>query len=349
MGRTRVSRRFVAAAVLLALLTVFAGCGQGASPNAGTAPASSAPAISAPAEKASAPASINAKIMSSSPGGDFFTIGSAMGKIFAEQIPGFNLTVAPGGAVGNVEGIENGQTELGFSFNSLAYSAAQGEAPFKQPMKKVRFLASLTQSGYHLVVRQDSNITSLADLKGQSLATLAPGNIGELATKLVLQAGNMTYQDLSKVSNGSFDDGANQIRDGQVNAYSIMFITPASIVSQLAATSSIDLVSLDDNTINAVTKSNPGYQAATLPPGMYKGIDHPVNTFVSRVNILVSADMPEEVVYKMTKALAENIQTMNGINASFGKFTAKDLAENPAQLPYHDGALKYYREVGAVN
>lgn len=291
---------------------------------------------------------MNVKIMSSNPGGDFFTIGSALGKIFAEEIPGFNLTVVPGGAVGNVLGIENGQTEMGFSFNSLAYSAVKGEVPFKQPMQKVRFFASLTNSAYQLVVRKDANITSVGGLRGQAMATLPPGNIGELATRQVLGAASLTYKDLAKVNHGGFSDGTNQVRDKQVSALSIVFIIPSGLVAELAATTPIDLVSLDERLVAAMAKLNPGYQPYTLPAGMYRGVDHPVRTFISRVNLLISAGMPADVVYQMTKALTKNIQALGGINVAFARFAASDLADNPTGLPFHEGALRYYREAGAV-
>jgi TRAP transporter TAXI family solute receptor len=115
----------------------------------------------------------------------------------------------------------------------------------------------------------------------------------------------------------------------------------------LASARDMKLIPVDDKTMAALQKENPGYQKLVIKAGTYPKQDKDVPVIGYSTHIIVSCDLPEDTVYKMTKAMAANVPAMAAVVKQITGLTPKDMAADIG-VPLHKGAAKFYKEVGAI-
>ena len=158
----------------------------------------------------------------------------------------------------------------------------------------------------------------------------------------------MTYQSLAKANfQASYTDAVSMMKDGHVQVMTLGTTAPASAVMDLASARDMKLVPVDDKTMAALQKENPGYQKLIIKAGTYPKQDKDVPVIGYSTHIIVSCDLPEDTVYKMTKAMAANVPAMAAVVKPITGLTPKDMAADIG-VPLHKGAAKFYREVGAI-
>jgi hypothetical protein len=191
-------------------------------------------------------------------------------------------------------------------------------------------------------------VRSFADLKGKTLVTQPKGNTSEILTGEVLKINGMSYDSLNKINfQASYTDAVDMMKDGHVQVFTLGTTAPASAIMDLASARDIVMVPVDDRTMAALKKENPGYNKLTIKAGTYPKQDKDVAAIGYTTHIVAACDLPEEVVYKMTKAMATNVGDMAAVVKPITGLTAKDMAVDIG-VPFHKGAAKYYKEVGAM-
>ena len=139
---------------------------------------------------------------------------------------------------------------------------------------------------------------------------------------------------------------ADAIRDGDIDAGFWSVGPPTSSILNLAATRSIRLVGFSEEEIENAREVEPTFAAYELRAGMYDGMDEAVQT-ISIPNVLVvNADMDEELAYQLTKLLFENTDELIAVHPAANDTTV-EFSIDSTPVPFHDGALRYYEEVGA--
>ena len=287
------------------------------------------------------------KLMTGPMGGSWYPLGGAISDSFQKDIPGLTLAVMPGGGVGNVEALQYGKAELGFSNSSSGVDGVYGRPPFKTKMTNMRQLANLYPQYFQMPVLVSSGIKSVADLKGKIIAPGPKGQTGEFAARQVLEIYGLSYKDVAKVHHVSYNDTVALMKDGHCDAWLLCTTIPASSIMDLASTRKIDLLALPDDKVAAMRKLNAGYVRKVIPKGTYQGVDHDVQTVGWYTHLIVSAKLPEDLVYKMTKSLVNNLPRYGGIVKAMKGLQPADLAEDIG-IPLHAGAMKYYKEIGAI-
>lgn len=298
----------------------------------------------------SAPASaqkFDLKLMTGPMGGSWYPLGGAISDAIQKEVPGVTVAVAPGGGVANVEAIEFGKCDIGFSNSSSGVDGVYGRPPFKQKMQKMRQLANLYPQYFQIVVLEGSGIKSVADLKGKAISPGPKGFTGEFAARQTLEIYGLSYKDMSKVHFVGYNDAVALMKDGHCDAWLFCTTIPASSVMDLASARKIRLLNLPDDKIKDVQKLNAGYIRRTIPKGTYQGVDYDVHGFGFFTHLIISAKLPDELVYKMTKTLVKNLPRFADVVKDMKGVTAKDLAMDIG-IPFHSGALKYYKEIGAL-
>jgi TRAP transporter TAXI family solute receptor len=122
---------------------------------------------------------------------------------------------------------------------------------------------------------------------------------------------------------------------------------PASAVMDLASARDIHLVPVDEKTMADLKKQNPGYNKLVIKAGTYPKQDKDVPVIGYSTHIVAACDLPEDVVYKITKAMAENVGDMAAVVKPIAGLTPKDMAVDIG-VPFHKGATRYYKEKGAL-
>ncbi|MGB9699208.1 MAG: TAXI family TRAP transporter solute-binding subunit [Thermodesulfobacteriota bacterium] len=290
---------------------------------------------------------IDLKMMTGPMGGSWYPLGGAIADAVQKEMPGVTIAVAPGGGVANVEAIEFGKCDIAFSNSSSGVDAIYGRPPFKQKIQSMRQLANLYPQYFQMVVLEDSGIKSVADLKGKRISPGPKGNTGEFAAQQVLQVYGLSYKDMSKVHHVGYNDTVALMKDGHCDAWLLTTTIPASSIIDLASARKIRLLPLPEDKIQAMQKLNAGYIRRTVPKGTYPGVDYDVPGIGWFTHLVVSAKLPDDLVYNITKILVKNLDRFGQVVKDMKGVTAKDLAMDIG-IPFHPGALKYYKEVGAI-
>lgn len=288
-------------------------------------------------------------LMTGPQGGVWVPLGGQLKSMWEKAIPGLSITATPGAGIANVRGVDEGKAQIGFGNSSSTVDGLAGAAPYPKKVTKVCQMANLYPQYFQVVALADAKVHTFADFKGKSVVTQPKGNTGELLTNLTLSLNGLNYQSLSKINFQSYTDAVSMMKDGHAQIFTLGTTVPASSVMDLASARDINLVPVDDKTMNELRKKNPGYQKLIVKAGTYPKQDKDVPQIGYSAHLVVACDLPEQTVYTMTKtvATAANIESMASVNKAMTGLTAKDMAADIG-VPFHKGALKFYKEAGAM-
>lgn len=280
-------------------------------------------------------------------GGVWVPLGGALKGMWEKAIPGLNVTATPGAGIANVRGVDEGKAHLGFGNSSTTVDGLEGRAPYTKKVTKVCQVANIYPQYFQVVALNDAKVNSFADLKGKSVVTQPKGNTAELLTNMVLGMNGLNYQALSKINFQSYTDAVSMMKDGHAQVFTLGTTIPASSVMDLASARDIRLVPVDDKTMNELRKKNPGYQRLVVKAGTYPKQTTDVPMIGYSAHLVVSCDLPEAMVYTMTKEVAANMEGMSAVNKAMSGVTPKDMAADIG-VPFHPGAVRFYREAKAM-
>lgn len=266
-------------------------------------------------------------------------------------VPGLIATaVASNGSVGNVNSINGGQLEAGFSQSDVAYWAQTGTGLWEgQPaVEKLRLIANLYPESIHLVARADAGIASVADLKGKKVSLDEPGSGTLVDAKIILEAFGLTEADI-RPEYLKPDQAADRMRDGAMDAFFFVGGYPAGAIAELSSQHDVVLVPISGPEIDKLRATYSFFATDMVPAGTYKGQDAEVATISVGAQMVTSADLSEDLVYGITKALFnETTQKLFANGHAKGKFITLENAVQGAGVPFHPGAEKFYKEAGAL-
>jgi TRAP transporter TAXI family solute receptor len=283
------------------------------------------------------------KMMTGPQGGSWIPLGGQLKDLWEKAIPGTRLQVMPGAGIANVRGVQEAKADIGLANSISTADAMTGRAPFNKPHENVCNIASLYPQYFQFVVLADSKINKISDLKGKSITTQQRGNTGEVITRHFLEAHGLTYNDV-KVSFVGYTDSVNQMKDGHAVAFGLNTQAPAGAVMDLQAARDVKFFEQDDIYKNML-KLNPAYKLITLPKGTYPKQDKDLTVIGFHTHVVVSCKLPEQMVYAMTKTIADNTKTLGTVARDILKLTPKGMASD-IDVKFHPGAAKFYKEAG---
>jgi TRAP transporter TAXI family solute receptor len=281
-------------------------------------------------------------------GGSWIPLGGALKGMWEKEIPGLQIQQTPGAGIANVRGVDEGKAQIGFGNSSTTVDGLEGRAPYPKKVTKVCQLANLYPQYFQVVALADAKVNAFADLKGKALVTQPKGNTAEILTATVLKLNGMDYGSLSKANfQAAYTDAVGMMKDGHVQVFTLGTTAPASAVMDLASARDVRLVPVDDATMGALKKQNPGYNKLIIKAGTYPKQDKDVPVIGYSTHVVVACDLPEDTVYKMTRTMAANVPAMAAVVKSIDGLTPKDMALDIG-VPFHKGAAKFYKEAGAM-
>ena len=287
------------------------------------------------------------KMMTGPQGGSWYPLGGAIQNIIEKNVPGTGVQVLPGAGISNVLGVQTGKAELGFGNAGSSVDGVNGVEPFKQKTANVCHIGTLYFQYFHAVVLVDAGVKSGADLKGKALTTQQKGNTGEQMTRDLLKVYGLDYSKMSKVNFGSYNDSVAQLKDGHAQVFTLITTVPASSVMDLASARDIRILDLSDVKLQELQKINKGYDKRIIKAGSYPKQDKDIQTIGTWTHLIASCKLPEDLVYKITKSLASNVETLGNVVAAVKGLSVKDMATDVG-VPYHPGARKFYQEAKAL-
>jgi TRAP transporter TAXI family solute receptor len=281
-------------------------------------------------------------------GGVYYPIGGGFAEMINTHIEGAKATAeVTGASVENMGLIMRGDADLALALADTVYQAYTGTDNFEdRQIKNIRALASVYPNAVQLVTLSESDIKSIADLEGKRVSVGAPGSGTELNVRALLEANGISYDDFEP-QRLNFNETADAIRDGDIDAGFWSVGPPTSSILNLAATRDIRLISLSGEEVANAQKEVAVFAPYELAAGMYDGMDEAVQTIGIPNVLVVNADMDEELAYKLTKLLFENTDELIAVHPAANDTTVKFTMDS-TPVPLHPGALRYFEEVGAV-
>lgn len=280
-------------------------------------------------------------------GGTYYPIGGGLAEMIKKHIDGYDAVAeVTGASVENMGLVWRGDSDLALALADTVYQGYTGTGAFEgRELDNIRAIASVYPNAVQIVTMADSGIESLEDLKGKVVSVGAPGSGTELNAKALLESNGITYDDFD-ARRLNFNETADALRNGDIDAGFWSVGPPTSSILNLATTSDVRLIGLSDEEIANAQKDEPVFAAYELKAGMYEGMDEAVQT-ISIPNVLItSSEMDDELAYQLTKMLFEKTDELIAIHPAANDTTVEfSTASTP--IPFHDGALRYYEEVGA--
>ena len=285
------------------------------------------------------------RLMTGPQGGSWYPLGGAIANIGDKA--GIKVQVLPGAGIANVKAVHQGKADLGFGNSISTVDGVAGRPPFEEKTSNVCNVATLYPQYFQVVANADAGIKSLADLKGKGLAVQPKGNTAEFISQQALQVYGLKYEDMGRVSYVSYTDAVSLMKDNNAQAFTLGTTVPASSIMDLASARDIQLVGIPDDKFQAMRKLNPGYTKLVIPAGSYPKQTADVQTIGYATHIVARCDLDEAVVYKLLKGMVDNQADLAAIAKAMAGNTPKLMAEDIG-VPLHKGALRYYKEVGAL-
>ncbi|MFD3004421.1 TAXI family TRAP transporter solute-binding subunit [Thermus tengchongensis] len=295
-------------------------------------------------------------------GGVYFYYGTTLAEIWNKAGVAEAQAIQTAASIDNLLLLENrtggGTYYCATVLPDSAYLAFTGQHErFKdKPAKSTRILFAMYPNFLHIVTREGSGIRVIQDLKGKRVSTGAPGSGTEVEALLVLQAAGLSPKDFAKQERLGAQESANALAEGNIDAFFWSGGLPTGAITELAAGLArkgqrIYLVPLDPKStvVQTFQRRFPGLAGPGVIPKATYGAraDTPTLTFW---NLFVCPEsLPAEAAYALTKATFENLTTLRQAVAAARDTTLENAVRFVGgTIPYHEGALRYFREVGAL-
>ncbi len=292
----------------------------------------------------SASAAENLVFASGGTTGTYYAIGGVLATVLSPLMEDANITVTSTGASkANIQIIDDGDAALGIVQNDVMYYAYTGTDLFddEEPYDTFAAVLGLYDETVQIITCDDS-IKSVADLKGKAVSVGDAGSGVEFNAKQILEAYGLSFDDI-KVTNASFGDSADNLKDGKIDAAFIVAGAPTTAVVDLATVKDVHLVELDDEHIGLLQDNYGFYTKTVIPAGTYKGVDEDATTVSVRATIIASTDVEDDIIYNFVKAMFDNKESLVAGHAKFEFLNLEDAVKG-ISVPFHPGAVRYYEE-----
>lgn len=279
--------------------------------------------------------------------GVYYPLGVALGKIYADKIPGTRTQVqSTKASVENLNLLQKGKGEIALALGDSVKSAWEGdeEVGFPAKLDKLRGVAAVYPNVIQIVASQGSGVKTFADLKGKSLSVGAPKSGTEVNARRIFEAMGMSYKDLGKTEYLPFGESVELIKNRQLDATLQSAGLGVASIRDLASSLPITMVAVSPD---VAKKLGAPFVATTIPANTYTGQTADVPT-LAVVNFLVThAGVSDETVYQMTKQMFENLDQMVAAHKAASAISLKTAIDG-MPLPLHPGAARYYKEQGIL-
>ena len=282
--------------------------------------------------------------------GTYYPIGVLVAQVVSQPNKIIASAQTSNGSLGNVIGIASGSIESGFVQADVASWAQKGTGIFegRPALGELRLIANLYPESLHMVVRQDSAIQSVADLKGKRIALDEVGSGTLVNARQVLAAYGLEVTDV-KAEYIKPKQASDKLKAGTLDAFFFTGGTPAMAITELADSGvGIRLLPIDGAAAARLRATSPFLFNDVIPANTYKGVGA-VQTLAVGAQWVTNEKISADTVYQITKALfTESSQKVLRSGHPKGLFITKENAVKGVGIPFHPGAMRFYKEIGVL-
>ena len=283
-------------------------------------------------------------IKSSSIGGSWYACGAAFAKLISDNTKYVAMNSAsPGLTNESIKAMMDGKAQLGLADAEAAYAAFKGKDPWTAPVA-VNNLFTIWPGVFNVIVGADTNINTLADLKGKSIATYVEGEPSGIAFMDLLSWVGVTDKN-SRVYRIMKNDATRMFIDGQADCLIYAFGHGHAKLKEITTARKIRFVPTDDALAKKFMEKYP-YYSSTIFGSEFNVPD--AQQFQSTYFIMCLDTLPEDQAYEFTKVWWENWDFLQEAMPSNVPWINRDDPQGGLPIPMHPGALKYFKEKGII-
>lgn len=254
-----------------------------------------------------------------------------------------------GGSVANLNAIADKQMDMGIAQSDWQFHAYNGSSSFEgKKNDKLRAIFSIHPEPFTVMARDDASINSFDDLKGKRVNVGDPGSGTRATMNVILKAKGWTDKEFKVASELKPSEMASVMCDNNLDAITYNVGHPNGALKEAAASCNAHLVPVTGEAIDKLVNDHSYYAKAIIPGGLYKGTDKPVESFGVYATLVTSADVDNDKVYEVVKAVFENFDRFKRLHPAFENLKQEDMIKNALSAPLHEGAARYYKEKGWI-
>jgi hypothetical protein len=265
---------------------------------------------------------------------------------------GIRCTVeSTGGSIYNLNSIASAGMDMGVVQSDWQYHDYHGTDKFEKqgPNKDLRSVFSIHQEQFTVVAREDSGIKNIRDLKGKRVNIGNPGSGNHGTMEAVMDSFGWTKEDFKLVSELKVTEQSEALCGNKIDAMVTIVGHPSGIITESTTLCDSVLVKVTGPEIDQLLDKTDYYRKSTIPGGTYKGTGSDTHTFGMEATFVSSIKVSEETIYIVVKSVFEGLEEFKRINPVFARLKKEEMVKKGLSAPLHDGAKKYYKEVGLLN
>ena len=283
-------------------------------------------------------------------GSIYYTFGSIFAKVL-DSYSGIKTRVQPsGGSSAYIPAISRGKIELGVNNTNDVRLAYQGVAPFISS-PKIRVLTVVCPLVAGMLVRNDSDIKTMDDIRGKRVASKFPAQVSiSLCIESMMAANQLSYKDVVEVPVENIIGGVQALSEKRLDVTSISIYAAQTKEADATIPGGIRYLSIDGSPAGAKRMASlfPGSYPVTIKahaPGS-SGILEDTTVQAYDIFLIGSTNLSEEAGYTIVKALYEHINEIQKGHSMLTSFTKESMVKPNVTIPFHQGAIAFYKEVG---
>ena len=275
--------------------------------------------------------------------GTYYGFGTVLAGKVSDKTGTTVTAITSGGSKANIEAMGKNDAQLGFVQSDVAAYAYEGTRLFEKADTSCSTVAALYMEQVQIVTL-NPDIKSVADLKGKSVSIGAAGSGVYFNAVDVLGAYGIDADKDINPTYQSFGDSVESLQDGKIDAAFVVAGAPTTAVTSLSATKQVYLVSLDDEHIDKLITESPYYSKNVIAKDVYNTPED-VTTVAVMAVVIARNDASEDDVYNFISTVFNNIDEIKAAHAKGGELDL-NFAASYGSVPYHPGAVKYFKEKG---
>ncbi len=254
------------------------------------------------------------------------------------------------GAIENLRLLKAGRLDLGLTQSDSLIRAYRGLPPHVDKVDPdLRFVFTLFPQVFTIVATARSGIENIEDIKGKRLNIGNPGSGHRETADAVFSALGWSREDFQAVKEMSLAKSIQALCKNDVDAFLFMDGLPSGLTQEATISCDNHLVQGIWPDMRRFYQENPVYRPVTIPGNLYRRVPEPVSTFGVLAALVSSTNTPEAAVYDVTKAVFEGFKFFKATHPALQALDKHTMVHNSTGIPYHPGALKYYREAGLIS
>ena len=291
----------------------------------------------------------NLSIATGGTGGVYYPLGGGMAAVLSQYVQGMQATAeVTGGSVANLQLIGTGKPYLGMTMADATLDAYKGQDKFTGKPVPVRTLMVMYPNRMHVVSIEGTGVTKMSELKGKRVSTGSGGSATEVMAFRVIEAAGLDKDKDMRRERLGVAESVNAIKDRKIDAFFWVGGLPTAAVTDLANTPGVKIKLIDHaDAVPAMNRKYGNlYVQDVIPKDMYRGMDAD-NKQATVMNLLVAhQNMDDKTAYNIVKAVFDHKDDLVRVHKEAENFKLDNHKAAATPIPFHPGALKYYREQG---